>query len=164
LAQLLLFVEKKDLNQNQDKGGDDMAALYPSDEWIKDLQRVCNEDPRMKEVGGNYSASFVFEIEADQNLKEPAYLYFWPDKGVVKDSIALKSLDEKPDATYVIAGKYSNWKNLVKGKMAPLRMITTRKLRVVKGSQIKLLQNVKLSLRVMHNCLEVPCEFVDEKA
>ena len=53
-----------------------MAALYPSDQWIKDLQRICNEDQDFREACGSFAGKFVFQIEAEAGkLDKPAYLF-----------------------------------------------------------------------------------------
>ena len=141
-----------------------MAILYPSDAWIKDLQRICNEDAEFKTACGTFSGKFVFQIEAESGkLEETAYLFLWADQGEAKEALALGSLDDRPDAEYVISGKYSVWKNIVQAKLEPLRAIMTRKLKLVKGSQLKILKQVKFTLKVMNNCKAIDAEFPDEK-
>ncbi len=52
-----------------------MAVRYPSDEWIKELSRICNEDPEFKDAAGDFSGKFIFQIEAEPGkLDETAYL------------------------------------------------------------------------------------------
>lgn len=142
-----------------------MPALYPSDEWVKELQRVCNQDPGFKEACGSFSGKFIFQVEAEPGkLDETACLFIWVDQGEGKDAMALSSVDERPDADYVIAGKYSMWKEVVQAKQEPLRALMSRRLKLVKGSQLKILKQVKMALRMMNNCTKIDAEFADEKA
>jgi len=141
-----------------------MPVLYPSDGWIKEFQKICNGDPEFKELGGHFTGKFIFQIEAEPGLLDkPSYLFYFPDRGEVKEAMALSSPDERADADYVIAGKYSVWKNIVQGKQEPLRALMTRKLRLVKGRQLKILKEVRLALKIMNSCLKVDAEFPDEK-
>lgn len=140
-----------------------MSVLYPSDEWIKELQRICNADPEFKDACGDFSGKFVFQIEAEPGkLDQTGYLFFWADKGEAKEAKALASADERPDSDYVMAGKYSVWKDIVQAKQEPLRALMTRKLRLIKGSQLKILKQVKFALKVMNNCTKIDACFPDE--
>jgi putative sterol carrier protein len=141
-----------------------MAVLYPSDEWIKELDRICNEDPEFKEAAGSFSGKFIFQIEKETGkLDETAFLSVKVENGLSSEAQALASLDEVPDADYIVTGKYSAWKNVVQGKLEPLRAIMTRKLKLIKGSQLKILKEVKLTLNIMNNCVKVDAEYPDEK-
>ena len=54
-------------------------------------------------------------------------------------------------------------KNIVEGKQEPLRAIMTRKLRLSKGSQLKILKQASFAVRMISNCTRVDTEFVDER-
>ena len=141
-----------------------MAVLYPSDEWIKELARICNEDPEFKDAAGDFSGKFIFQVEAEPGkLDETAFLTVRVADGVSSEPRALGSADECPDADYIVSGKYSVWKNVVQAKQEPLRAILTRKLKLVKGSQLQVLKQVKLTLKIMNNCVKVDAEYPDEK-
>jgi putative sterol carrier protein len=141
-----------------------MAVLYPSDGWIKELDRICNEDPEFKVAAGDFSGKFIFQIEAEPGkLEETAFLSVRVKDGVSSEARALSSLDECPDADYIVTGKYTAWKNIVQAKLEPLRAIMTRKLKLIKGSQLKVLKEVKLTLKIMNNCVKVDAEYADEQ-
>lgn len=141
-----------------------MAVLYPSDGWIKELERICNEDPEFKSAAGSFSGKFIFQIEAEPGkLDETAVLCVRVVDGVSSEAKALPSVDECPDVDYIVTGKYSVWKNVVQAKQEPLRAIMTRKLKLVKGSQLKILKEVKLTLKIMNNCTKIDAEYPDDK-
>lgn len=141
-----------------------MAVLYPSDGWIKELDRICNDDPEFKEAAGDFSGKFIFQIEEEPGkLDETALLSIRVQDGVTREAKALSSIDECPDADYIVTGKYSVWKGIVQAKQEPLRAIMTRKLKLIKGSQLKILKQVKLTLKIMNNCVKVDAEYPDEK-
>lgn len=139
------------------------AVPYPSDQWIKELQRICNEDPEFQDACAGFSGKLVFQIDAEPGkLGSTAYLFCWPDRGDFKEAMALASPDERPDVEYIIAGKYSNWKEVVTGRQEPLRALMSRRVKLVKGSQLKLLKQVKFALRMMHNSTQIDARFPDE--
>lgn len=142
-----------------------MGVLYPSDEWIKELERICNEDPEFKQAAGKFSGKFIFQIEAEPGkLDDTTLLSIRVKDGVASEARAVASVDEVPDVDYIVTGKYSVWKNVVQAKQEPLRAIMTRKLKLIKGSQLKILKEVKLTLKIMNNCVRVDAEYPDEKS
>ena len=141
-----------------------MAVLYPSDGWIKELDRICKVDADFRDAAGDFSGKFIFQIEEEPGkLDETAFLSIRVKDGVTSEARALSSLEECPDADYIVTGKYSVWKNVVQAKQEPLRAIMTRKLKLIKGSQLKILKQVKLTLKIMNNCVKVDAEYPDEK-
>ncbi len=141
-----------------------MPVLYPSDAWIKELQEICNADPEFRELSAHFSGKLIFRIEAEPGvLEKPVFLFCLPDRGEVKEALEIASPEERPDAEYIITGKYGVWKNVVQGKQEPLRALMTRKLKLIKGKQLKLLKEVKLALKLISNCTRVDAEYPDEK-
>jgi putative sterol carrier protein len=141
-----------------------MPVLYPSDAWIKELQEICNADPEFRELSAHFSGNFIFRIEAEPGvLEKPVFLFCLPDRGEGKEALEIASPEERPDAEYIITGKYGVWKNVVQGKQEPLRALMTRKLKLIKGKQLKLLKEVKLALKLISNCTRVDAEYPDEK-
>jgi hypothetical protein len=142
-----------------------MGAIFPSDSWMKELQRICNEDQEFKEACGNFSAKMIYQIDEEHGkLDETTFLFFWPHQGEIKEAMALSSPSDRPDTEFIILGKYSVWKAVLEGKQEPFRAIMVRRLKLVKGRQLTLLKQVKLSLRVLHNCTLIDSDFVDEIA
>ncbi|MEW6443054.1 MAG: SCP2 sterol-binding domain-containing protein [bacterium] len=142
-----------------------MAVMYPSDGWVKELQKICNADPEFREACGDFAGKFIFQIDPEPGkLDKAAFLFFAADKGDASEAMALSSTDERPDAEYVIAGKYSVWKDIVRAKQEPLRALMTRKLRLIKGSQLKVLKQVKFALKMMNNCTRIDATYADDKA
>jgi putative sterol carrier protein len=140
-----------------------MAVLYPSDGWIKELERICNADPDFKDAAGTFSGKFIFQIEAEPGkLDRTCLLSVRVRDGVTSEARALASVDECPDADYIVTGKYSAWKGIVQAKLEPLRAIMTRKLKLIKGSQLKILKEVKLTLKIMNNCVKVDAQYPDD--
>jgi putative sterol carrier protein len=141
-----------------------MAVLYPSEEWIKELQKVCNQDPEFKTACGDFAGKFIFQIEAEPpKLDRPANLFLSVEQGEAKEAMSLSSVGDRPDAEYVIAGTYAIWKKVVRGEQEPLRAIMTRRLKLTKGSQFKILKQARFAMKMINNCTKVDAVFVDEK-
>lgn len=137
-----------------------MPVRYPSDAWVKQLQDICNADPEFREIGAHFTGKFIFRIEAEPGvLDHDVHLFCWPDNGEVKEAAEIGSPEERPDVDYIVTGAYRVWKDVVQGKQEPLRALMTRKLKLIKGKQLKLLKEVKLALKLINACKQVDATF-----
>jgi putative sterol carrier protein len=142
-----------------------MAAVFPSEEWIEEVGRASQRDTELRGLIKGFEGSFVFHVEPEEGLLEKTfYLYFKLDQNGVHSGAALSFLDERPNVDYVIAGRYSNWKAVLKGDIDPLKALMTRKLWLARGKMMNLLKSQKMALRLISLCAEMKAVFVDEMA
>ncbi len=140
-----------------------MAAVFPSDEWIKEVGNASQTDDELKGVIRGFEGTFVFQVEPEEGfLEDPYYLYFKLNENGVHSGAALSSLDERSDIDYVIAGKYSKWKAVLQEDIHPMKALMTRKLWLAKGKMMKLLKSQKMALRLITLCAEMEAGYIDE--
>ncbi len=133
-----------------------MGFKYPSDEWMKELKRICNDDKEFKDAVGTFGGIFVFQLEPEPGkLEKRTYLFLQIQDGNITNAGELPSIDDRPDLDYILEGSFSVWKDVITGKREPLRAIMTRKLKLVKGKQLALLKNTKMAMRMINNCVKV---------
>ena len=83
-------------------------------------QRICYEDPSSRMPVQAFPASSFFR--STQSLVSWTALHICSAGRIGRlGAMALASPDERPDVEYIIAGKYSNWKEVVTGRQKPLR-------------------------------------------
>ena len=70
-----------------------MAAIFPSEEWLKGLETKLNSDEKYKGIAKDWEGDLFFSIEPSGNLKEPLtfYLDLWHG--------TCRKADYKPDAS-----------------------------------------------------------------
>jgi putative sterol carrier protein len=140
-----------------------MGFPYPSLAWIKELQRICNTDPEFKDAAGDFSGKMMFHIEADDKLPKDVCLFIDVGEGQVKEAAEYATMKDRDDTDYIMSAKYTQWKDVINGQLEPLRAIMTRKMKLVKGSQLKILKYVKFTLKMMANSMAVDASFELEK-
>lgn len=59
-------------------GGYSMSAIFPSEEWLKELEEKLNSDEKYGEIAKNWEGDLFFNIEPEGNLKEPLTSYSGP--------------------------------------------------------------------------------------
>jgi putative sterol carrier protein len=126
-----------------------MGFLFPSLEWAKEVQRICNADPEFKDAVQDFSGKMMFHIEADEKLAKDVCVFLDIGDAQVKEAAEYADMKDRPDTDYILSAKYAQWKDVITGQLEPLRAIMTRKMKLVKGSQLKILKYVKFTLKMM---------------
>jgi putative sterol carrier protein len=142
-----------------------MPVVFPSEEWIREVERASQTDAELKDVIKGFKGAFVFQVDPEEGLLgKTFYLYFKLDENGVHSGAALSSLDERSDIDYIIAGKYSRWKAVLREDIDPMKALMTRKLSLAKGNMMKILKSTKMAMRLITLCAEMEARFIDEAA
>ena len=134
-----------------------MAAIFPSEEWLKGLETKLNSDEKYADIAKNWEGDLFFRIEAEGNLKEELtfYLDLWHGK--------CRKAEYKPDASaypkpaFTLSATYNNITAVLQGKMNPMTAMMTMKLKV-QGSMGYMMRNVPTVL----DFVRVASEATDE--
>jgi putative sterol carrier protein len=133
-------------------------AIYPSEEWIKLFMEAVNANKNYEEAAKNWEGDFLFVVDADEQLKEPAtfYLDLWHGKC---RGVAVVRPGEEKKAAFVYSGSYGNWKKLINKQIDPIQGLLTGKFKL-KGDMIKVLRAVRAAKELVETAGKVPTEFV----
>lgn len=138
-----------------------MALLYPSLEWLTELKDRLNADPDYEKAAANWEGSLVLHIQADEGLDKDFFMWSDPYHGKIREVKVLNSLDEEK-AEFVLSGKYTTWKTIVKGELDAMKAIMKSKLKV-KGNMAFLLKQTKASNVLMKVQQSIDTAFIDEQ-
>ncbi len=136
-----------------------MSAIFPSEEWLKELETKLNSDDKYSEIAKNWEGDLLFNIEPEGNLKEPLrfYLDLWHG--------ACRKVDYNPDASaypkpaFALNASYNNITAVLTGKLNPMTAMMTMKLKV-QGSMGYMMRNVPTVLDFVRVAQEVTKEIL----
>jgi putative sterol carrier protein len=136
-----------------------MSAIFPSEEWLKELEARLNTDEHYAEVAKNWEGDLFFHIAPEGNLKEPLtfYLDLWHGK--------CRNVEYNPDAasypnpTFTMNATYGNITAILTGKLNPMTAMMTMKLKV-SGSMAYMMRNVPTVLDFVRVAQEVTKEIL----
>jgi len=134
-----------------------MSAIFPSAEWLNELDAKLNNDPKYADIARNWEGDIFFFIEPDGNLKERLtfYLDLWHG--------ACRKVEYKPDPTsypspvFTLTATYNNITAILSGKLNPMTAMMTNKLKV-KGNMGYMMRNVPTVLDFVRVAKEVTHE------
>jgi len=118
-----------------------MSAVFPSAEWLKELEIRLNADERYNEVAKGWEGDLFFVIEPEGSLKDTLtfYLDLWHGKCRKVEYEA--SLESYPNPVFILTATYNNITSILSGKMNPMTAMMTSRLKV-KGSMGYMMRNV----------------------
>lgn len=136
-----------------------MTAIFPSEDWLKELEAKLNSDERYAEIARNWEGDLLFFIEPEGRLKERLtfYLDLWHG--------ACRKVEYNPEPatyanpTFILTASYNNITAILSGKMNPMTAMMTSKLKV-KGSMGYMMRNVPTVLDFVRVAQEVTTEIL----
>jgi len=136
-----------------------MAAIFPSEEWLQDLERKLNSDPRYNGIAKNWEGDLLFLIEPDGNLKEllTFYLDLW--HGQCRKVEYKPAPESHPNPAFALTASYKDIAAILTGKLNPMTAMMTSKLKV-KGSMGYMMRNVPTVLDFVRVAQEVTKEIL----
>jgi len=118
-----------------------MAAIFPSEEWLKGLEVSINSDKKYADVAKSWEGDLIFIISPEGNLKEQLTFYIDLWHGTCRKVDYNPSVESYPSPAFTLSATYSNITAILSGKLNPMTAMMTSKLKV-KGSMGYMMRNV----------------------
>ena len=134
-----------------------MAVIFPSEEWLAELEAKLNSDSRYHEIAKNWEGDLFFFIEPDGNLKERLTFYLDLWHGTCRKVEYQPPADWHPNPAFTLTSSYKDITSILTGKLNPMTAMMTSKLKV-KGSMGYMMRNVPTVLDFVRVAQEVTTE------
>ena len=135
-----------------------MSAIFPSLEWLNELDVKLNTDTRYADIAKNWEGDMIILIEPEGNLKEKQIYYIDLWHGKCRGVADLKDVTEKK-AAFVLKATYENIKRIMTGKLDPMQAMLTRKL-LVQGNMAVMMRSVPTVLDFVRCAREITSEIL----
>ncbi|HJV04878.1 MAG TPA: SCP2 sterol-binding domain-containing protein, partial [Actinomycetota bacterium] len=105
--------------------------------------------------------AYVIEAEPDKGLDEDVWTWLDLWHGECRDGKVV-SPQEGEKARFVIRAPYSRWKEIIRGRLDPIKGMMTGKLKL-RGDLPTIVRYVKAANELVNLAQTVPTEFADER-
>jgi putative sterol carrier protein len=139
-----------------------MAQLFPSEEWVKAYQAAIRSSD-YSETGKTWTrgvVALVCKAEPAVGLKDDVGIWLDLHEGQCRDA-RLVPAEEARQAPFVVTGEYARWKQVIQGKLDPIKGMMQGKLRL-KGDLPTIVRYVKASKTLVASAAKVETSFLDE--
>ena len=135
---------------------------FASVEWLDAYKEAINASPEIAEAAKDWERDIVIVVEADPDHGIPFDLWalFDISHGKVREA-RLVTQEEADRATYVISGAYAQWKDVVRGRVDPIKGMLQGKLKV-KGDVHTLAKEVRAAEALVKAARGITSRFPDD--
>lgn len=139
-----------------------MAYVFPSEEWVKAYWDAINASD-YAETGKTWNqgvVALVCKAETSMGLDEDVGIWLDLHEGQCRDARVVSG-DEARTAPFVVTGDYARWRQVIEGKLDPVKGMMQGKLRL-KGDLPTIVRYVKASKTLVASAANVETEFLDD--
>lgn len=139
-----------------------MAYVFPSDEWVSAYWEAIKKSD-YSETGKTWNkgaVALVCKAEPAIGLKEDVGIWLDLHEGVCR-SAKIVPPSEAGTAPFVVTGEYARWKQVIEGKLDPIKGMMQGKLRL-KGDLPTIVRYVKASKTLVASAANVETTFLDD--
>lgn len=136
-----------------------MPTIFPSEEWLNELEKKLNTDKQYKEIARNWEGDLLFRIEPQGNLKESVSLYLDLRHGTCRKVEYNPQASSHLKPAYTLTASYNALTDIITGKINPMTAMMTKKL-TVRGNMSYLMRNVPVVLDFVRVANEVTKEIL----
>jgi putative sterol carrier protein len=135
---------------------------FPGPEWLVAYKEAIDASDELAEAAKDWNRdiTIVVEAEPDKGVPNETWAWFHIQGGKVTDA-KLVGPEEGERAEFVILAPYSRWKEVILGKLDPIRGMLQGKLKV-KGDLKALTEEVKAAHALVKVASSIPSEFADD--
>lgn len=130
-----------------------MGYQFPSDDWVQELMKKVNVSQAYQDAAKKWEGDLCFVIQKGPGMSEDGYLYLDLWHGECRSARELQSADELT-AEFEIAAPLATWRQVLEGKLDPIRGISSRQLKL-KGSMMKILKSPKAAIELVNCAKEI---------
>lgn len=136
--------------------------IFASAEWLDAYKDAINASPEIAEFAKDWERDIVIVVEAERDKGIPYDLWalFDIDHGKVREA-RIVAPEEGERATYVISAPYTEWKNVVQGRVDPIKGMLQGKLKV-RGDVHALASEVKATEALVKAARGITSGFPDD--
>lgn len=133
-----------------------MRYKFPSDEWIKKLSELINQNDSYKRSAKDWEGDFIFNVEPDEAYNKTAYFHLELFHGSSPGAAMLEG--ELPKTEFTVTAPYSTWRKVIEGKLDPIQGMMTGQLKL-RGDLMKIMRYPKATQEIVSCCADVPTEW-----
>ena len=138
------------------------VTRFPSAEWFAEYCAAINSSEEHARVAMDWEGDVTFVVEDEPHKGVPETIRAWMDlyRGMCRGS-KLVGQDEAERARFVISASYSLWKEVIQGRLDPIRGMREGKLRL-DGDLPAIVAHVDAAKLLVGLAASIPTEFPDE--
>lgn len=128
-------------------------------EWIEQFVVTLNENEAYAEAAETWEGDFLFIVYPSEEGGNDEEIVMWMDlwHGKCRDHAMLPNRDAK-DTAFIYEGEYANWKEIIEGRLDPIKALLTRKMKLT-GDRAKVMRATRAAKELVRTAQMIKTEF-----
>lgn len=146
----------------QVRAGSWLVHRFPSEEWTAALRIALNNDRTYREVGKAWTfgaVAMVVRSDPANGVQQAAGIILDVHAGECRSARFVEGTDDPPDAEFVIVASYARWKDVIEGKLDPIKGMMDGKLKLTRGHLPTIIRYVEPARLLVSSASKVPTDF-----
>jgi len=139
-----------------------MAHEFPSAEWTAAFKDAINANEVYREYGKPWtfgSVAMVVTADPSLGLDDDYGIFLDVHEGVCREATYLQGIAPLNEAAFVIVAPYARWKDVIEGRLDPIKGMMEGKLKLTKGHLPTMIRFVESSRALVTSAAKVPTLF-----
>ena len=135
---------------------------FPSKEWTAALKVALNNDRAYREAVKPWtfgSVAMVVRSDPANGIERDAGMIIDIHQGECRGTRFVEEVGDSVEAEFVIVASYARWKEVIEGKLDPIKGMMEGKLKLVRGHLPTIIRFVEPARIVVASASKVPTEF-----
>ncbi len=132
-----------------------MALLFASEEWVQALHEALNNSAGYQSAAKNWEGDLCFRVQPGPGFPQEKYLYLDLWHGACRSA---KASDTAVSSEFTITAPLMTWKQVINGRLDPIRAIMSRKLKL-DGPMAKVLKSPKAAIELVNSAKTLDTEW-----
>jgi len=148
----------------QARAGSWLVHRFPSVEWTQALRVALNNSRAYREVGKPWTfgaVAMIVKSDPDNGLERDACIVLHVHRGECRGARFVEGDGDPADAEFVIVGSYAHWRDVIEGRLDPIKGMMEGKLKLARGHLPTIIRFVEPSRLVVASASHVPTLFAD---
>ena len=135
---------------------------FPSKEWTAAYKVALNHNRAYREAGKLWKfgpVAIIVRCDPASGLEQDACVVLDVHEGQCRDAQFIEGTDDPAHAKFVIAGSYARWKDIIEGKLDPIKAMMQGKLKLTRGHLPTIIRRVESARQLVVSACRVPTDF-----
>ncbi|MEM7436600.1 MAG: Fis family transcriptional regulator [Myxococcota bacterium] len=135
---------------------------FPSEEWTEAYKNAINHCRAYREVGKPWTfgaVAMIVRSDLSLGIEEDKGMVLYVHEGECHQAKFVEGEVSPIDAEFVIVACYRRWKDVIEGRLDPIRGLMEGKLKLTKGDLSTLVRFVESSRQLVTSARKVPTAF-----
>lgn len=135
---------------------------FPSKEWTEAYQIALNHSRAYRDAGRPWTfgaVALIVRRDPTVGLEQDAGMVLDVHRGECRGARFVEGVCDPEDAAFVIVASYACWKDVIQGRLGPIRAMMDGKLKLSRGHLPTIIRFVDSARQLVVSACKVPTEF-----